>query len=154
MKRKLSYILTAAIVTGCIFQSVGMVCAEEAAETTEVAEEAETTDSDGDPAFLEEELGDGYQTINYGLGGKTLLNEGDDPYTVHEFYTLSQELQADIYIIMLGTNDSKPYNWDADLFKTEMELFVKTYQDLPNHPEIYLATPPRAFVVEGADEEG
>lgn len=103
------------------------------------------------PVFLEAELGEGYQVLNYGMGGRTLLKEGDDPYVEENFYEISHDVGADIYVIMLGTNDSKPYNWNADLYREELEAFVRSYMELSNGPKIYLMTPPRAFVVDGAE---
>lgn len=105
------------------------------------------------PVFLEAELGEDYQVLNYGMSGKTLLKEGDNPYTEAKFYDISHEAGADIYIIMLGTNDSKPYNWNAELYREELEAFVRSYMELPSNPQIYVMTPPRAFIVDGAEEE-
>ena len=106
------------------------------------------------PVLLEAELGENYQVLNYGFSGKTLLKEGDQPYTESKFYDISHEADADVYVIMLGTNDSKPYNWNAELYREELEKFVRSYMELPNEPQIYLMTPPRAFIVDGAEEEG
>ncbi|MBQ1493157.1 MAG: hypothetical protein IIZ39_14480 [Blautia sp.] len=104
------------------------------------------------PVLLGGELGDEYQVLNYGMSGKTLLKEGDDPYVEQDFYALSHDAAADIYVIVLGTNDSKPYNWNAENFKSQLTDFVKSYQDLENAPKIFLMTPPAAFVVDGAEE--
>ena len=105
------------------------------------------------PAFLEKELGEGYQVLNYGMGGRTLLKNGDDPYIEENFYEISHDSGADIFVIMLGTNDSKPYNWDAESYRAELADFARSYMELPNAPQVYLMTPPRAFVLDGAEEE-
>lgn len=104
------------------------------------------------PVFLEKQLGEEYQVLNYGMGGRTLLKDGDDPYVEENFYEISHESGADIFVIMLGTNDSKPYNWNAESYRTELEAFVRSYMELPNAPQIYLMTPPKAFVVDGAEK--
>ena len=106
------------------------------------------------PSLLQEKLGDEYQVLNYGMSGRTLLAEGDDPYTEENFYELSHEAAADIYVIMLGTNDSKPYNWNAEKYRSELTDFVKSYMSLENAPAVYVMTPPAAFVVDGADAVG
>ena len=36
----------------------------------------------------------------------------------------SVNADAEIYIIMIGTNDSKPYNWNTGDFKSELKNFV------------------------------
>ena len=59
------------------------------------------------PAQLQEFLGDEYHVSNFGHSGKTLSDNGDQPYTESEQYSLSQSYGADVLIIMLGTNDSK-----------------------------------------------
>lgn len=57
----------------------------------------------------------------------------------------SIKANAEIYIIMLGTNDSKSYNWNTGDFKYELKDFVQTYIDLESEPTVYLATPPSVF---------
>ena len=97
------------------------------------------------PSWLERIMGDGYQSLNYGVSEKTLLKEADAPYTSHYMYEESLKANAEIYIIMLGTNDSKPYNWNTGDFRSELKEFVQTYLDLESHPTVCLATPPRVF---------
>ena len=60
-------------------------------------------------------------------------------------YEESIAANADVYILMLGTNDSKPSNWISGDFKAELKEFAKTYLDLSNKPTVFLATPPKAF---------
>ena len=55
--------------------------------------------------FLQQKLGDDYQVLNYGISGRTLQNEGDYPYRKEKFYRITHKIQAEIYIIMLVTND-------------------------------------------------
>jgi len=97
------------------------------------------------PAYIERMMGDGYQALNYGVSGKTLMKEGDEPYTAHYMYDESINANADTYVIMLGSNDSKPQNWNTGNFHSELKAFAQTYIDLESHPEVFLATPPRAF---------
>ena len=97
------------------------------------------------PAYIERMMGDGYQALNYGVSGKTLMKEGDEPYTAHYMYDESVNANADTYVIMLGSNDSKPQNWNTGDFHSELRAFVQTYIDLESHPKVFLATPPRAF---------
>ena len=97
------------------------------------------------PALLERLLGDGYQVLNYGMSGRTLLAEGDAPYASEAFTALSLASGAEAFLILLGTNDSKLRNWHGSLFQQELEAFVRAYRDLPQRPRILLATPPKAF---------
>lgn len=97
------------------------------------------------PAYIERMMGDGYQALNYGVSGKTLMKEGDEPYTAHYMYDESINANADTYVIMLGSNDSKPQNWNTGDFHSELKDFAQAYIDLESHPKVFLATPPRAF---------
>lgn len=97
------------------------------------------------PACLQRELGSAYHVQNYGLNGKTLLKSGNEPYCEKDFYRISHEQVADIYLIMLGTNDSKGFNWNREAYIREMTDFVKSYQRLEGAPRVYLLTPPDCF---------
>ena len=95
--------------------------------------------------FLNQILGDGVQVINYGISGRTLQDEGDYPYKRDKFYNISLRCGAEIYLIMLGTNDAKPYNWDKERYRRELKAFVSEYSALSHHPSVILMTPPQCF---------
>ena len=78
------------------------------------------------PAYLQKLVSDECQVLNYGISGRTLLDEGDMPYTKEKQFNASLDVKADIYIIMLGTNDSKPHNWNkaGNKFKEELIEFL------------------------------
>ena len=95
--------------------------------------------------FLNELLGEEYQVINYGISGRTLQDEGDYPYKKDKFYQISLHCGAEIYLIMLGTNDAKPYNWDRERYRRELASFVEEYRALPQKPRVLLMTPPRCY---------
>lgn len=95
--------------------------------------------------FLNEKLGDRYQVLNYGISARTLQDEGDYPYTADKFYKISKDNRIDTYLIMLGTNDAKPYNFNEDRYKKELHAFVKEYKELPWHPQVILMSVPQVF---------
>ena len=95
--------------------------------------------------YLNELLGDDFQVLNYGINARTLQNEGDYPYTADKYYKISQDVKADTYLIMLGTNDAKPYNWNEKRFENELLFFVRSYTDLPHKPRVILMTPPQCY---------
>ena len=97
------------------------------------------------PAYLQENLGEKYQVLNYGLSGRTLMDEGDVPYRSEKLYQKSLDAKADIYLLMLGTNDAKDYQWDEDAYAKEIKDFVEAYQTAAPQAKIYLMQPPRAF---------
>ena len=99
--------------------------------------------------MLNEIIGDEYQVINYGASGRTLQKEGDYPYTADLIYQYSLKCHAETYLIMLGTNDAKRFNWNRERFAEQYPQFVHSYLNLGNQPEVILMIPPCVF----ADEE-
>ncbi len=95
--------------------------------------------------YLNQKLGDEYQVLNYGINARTLQKEGDYPYINDKFYRESKRGCADIYLIMLGTNDAKPYNWNAGRFEQQLDSFCDEYIRLKHHPRVILMTPPHCF---------
>ena len=89
------------------------------------------------------------QVLNYGLSGRTLLDTGDFPYTDSRFFALSHEVGPQVVLIMLGSNDAKPQNWNAERYEAQLRDVVDSYTGLPGHPEVYLLTPPAAFANTG-----
>ena len=75
------------------------------------------------PAILQEKLGSRYRVRNYGLRGRTLLDYGNFPYKEEPEYKETLKEKADIYIIMLGTNDSKVRNWNTEDYKEQFPFF-------------------------------
>ncbi|MBQ8383050.1 MAG: hypothetical protein IJX47_07605 [Clostridia bacterium] len=83
------------------------------------------------PAILQRILWKDYIVINYGVSGKTMREDLTDAYIKTNAYTgmLRNAKQADITLIMLGTNDSnRDQNWnDASSAKYE-----EAYRNLLN----------------------
>ena len=83
--------------------------------------------------------------VNYGLPNRTLLSSGNMPYTKEGHYEKSLAEDADIVIIMLGSNDSKGINWDAAKFEEEYEALLRAYLEMESAPTVYVARPPRLY---------
>ena len=98
----------------------------------------------GYPALLQQKLGEQYWVKNFGVGGRTLLNKGDRPYMNEKAWEDAVAFQPDIAIIKLGTNDTKPQNWQyGDEFKKDMEQMIAKLN--PKRTKIILCTPLPAF---------
>jgi len=100
------------------------------------------------PAKLQKLLGTGYSVQNFGVSGTTLLRNGDFPYWNSSAYTPSHgnPTSPDIVIIMLGSNDSKPWNWVYGTnYVTNYTDLIATYANLPTHPRVLICTPPPVF---------
>ncbi len=94
------------------------------------------------PAQLGELLGEGYEVKNYGNGGTTMLDDGDKPYKNQKSFTDAVNYAADIYVIKLGTNDSKPQNWaKKDGFAASTKSLVEAFLKANPKAKIYLCYP-------------
>lgn len=118
---------------------------------------AETRKTDCWEAKLEKLLGGSYQVLNYGVSGATLQNEGDQPYwnmperSQQGYPEAALALNPEIVIFMLGTNDTKPYNWNRGRFEAQLDQRVKEIKAVPSVKRLILMCPPYACPVEGAD---
>lgn len=116
----------------------------------------------GYPALLQQMLGDNYWVKNFGVSARTLLNKGDNPYMNEMAWKDAVAFNPDIVIIKLGTNDSKPQNWQYGAeFKNDLKQMITTLRPdlaqpqkkkgkkskniLPAKPQIILCTPIPAF---------
>ena len=116
----------------------------------------------GYPALLQKKLGDGYWVKNFGVSSRTLLNKGDFPYMNEMAWKDALAFKPDIVVIKLGTNDSKPQNWQHSAeFKHDMLQLITSLR--PNivpqskkkarkkavtdtgSPKIFICTPIPAF---------
>ena len=100
----------------------------------------------GYPAQLQQLLGNDYHVKNFGVSGRTMLNKGDLPYQNELAWRDALAFRPDIVIIKLGTNDSKPENWQYNKgFKDDLQQMVDALQANKNNPRIFLCTPIPAF---------
>ena len=98
-----------------------------------------------------------FEVQGFGVNGATALAAGIDNDTSEKGYVLQPEYDEslayapDIVVIMLGTNDSKPFNWEmpdnanAAQFRTDLTALVNSYKALKSKPRVFLALPPTAF---------
>lgn len=98
------------------------------------------------PAQLQDMLGAGYVVHNYGVSGRTLLKKGDYPYWNEKAFQQARDWQPNIVVIMLGTNDTKPWNWKyGAAFGTDYRDLLEVFRQLPSHPVIWAALPVPVF---------
>lgn len=116
-----------------------------------------TRKSDCWEAKLEQLLGGAYQVLNYGISGATLQNEGDCPYwnmqekALRGFPEAALALNPEIILMMLGTNDSKPYNWNRERYEAQLDQRVKEIKANPAVKRLILLCPPYACPADGSD---
>lgn len=95
------------------------------------------------PGRLEQLLGEQYQVLNYGVNRRALQRAADLPYDATPFAAASVGADAQIVLIMLGSNDARGENWDAARFEFELAAFVERYR--ARGATVYLLTPPIAY---------
>lgn len=100
-------------------------------------------DVNGYPAQLQRKLGGGYAVRNFGVSGRTMLNNGDRPYMKEGAWREAKEFMPDVVVIKLGTNDSKPVNWDkhGKDFGKDLQQMIDELKALKSKPMIYLCCP-------------
>ena len=100
-------------------------------------------------------LGNGVEVKNFGRSGATMLGEGygDLPYNEQTEFTSATSFVTNAgpnavvsVVIVLGANDSKPFNWDepqnnAQQFKTDYLAMVDHFRNLPTKPTVYVGLP-------------
>ncbi|UJP66176.1 GDSL-type esterase/lipase family protein [Mongoliitalea daihaiensis] len=87
------------------------------------------THEDSYPMQLQVMLGDNYLVQNFGVSGRTLLKKGDFPYWNEPEMERVKDFQPDILLVKLGTNDSKPQNWQyKDEFKQDYLDLIKEFK--------------------------
>ncbi|MGN1194669.1 MAG: GDSL-type esterase/lipase family protein [Acutalibacteraceae bacterium] len=102
------------------------------------------------PVVLGNLLGDGYCVNNFGYIGRTAQTDADKPFTEEKLYQKSLDYNPDIVVLMLGSNDSKPYNWKGiDNFKQAYGKIIDSYINLESKPTVYIVTPPPVFPYKG-----
>jgi acyl-CoA thioesterase-1 len=99
------------------------------------------------PLQLGEILGDAYEVKNFGVSGRTLLKRGDFPFWNEPQFEEAKAYTADILLIKLGTNDTKPQNWKYkdDFKKDYIALINEMRKAMPEGGQIYLINPVPVF---------
>lgn len=99
------------------------------------------------PVVLGRILGAAYRTLNCGHSGATMLKKGDLPYWKQPEYRKAIAFHPNIVVIMLGTNDTKPWNWSkhGSAFVANTEAMIQVFKSLPTHPKVYICLPPKVL---------
>jgi len=94
------------------------------------------------PVVLGRMLGARYEVRNFGVSGATLLKQGDHPWWKTKAFADATAYAPDVVIIKLGTNDSKPQNWEhKGAFASDARALVEHFRALPSRPLVYLCLP-------------
>jgi acyl-CoA thioesterase I len=97
------------------------------------------------PVLLDRILGNGFTVLNSGRSATTLRKGGDFPFWISKEFSNVFAFEPDIITIKLGTNDTKPYNWNAELFEKDYQSLIDTFSTMPGKPKLYLCLPVPVF---------
>ena len=81
------------------------------------------------------------QVLNLGVCAATANDSADFPYREHGFLSLARK--AELALVMLGTNDTKPCNWDAARYEQGLLRMLEELRASGCRPVLLL--PPKAF---------
>jgi lysophospholipase L1-like esterase len=99
------------------------------------------------PSVLQDLLGSDFKVGNFGDSGTTVQASGDQPWRAQVAHSQYLAFTPNIVVIMLGTNDAKPYNWSKARFVNDYHALIAEFRRLG--AEVYVATPP-AVIPPGA----
>jgi acyl-CoA thioesterase I len=93
------------------------------------------------PSVLDSILGPKYDVLNSGRSATTLQKEGNFPFWISKEFSNVFEFKPDIITIKLGTNDTKPENWNPGRFEKDYQSLIDTLLTIDSKPVIYLCLP-------------
>lgn len=103
-----------------------------------------TRKRDAWPYVLGRQLGQEYQVVNYGISGATMQKVSDKPYRP-DFFRAVETMETEAILLMLGTNDTKPYNWNPKEFEAS---YAETIERLKTcTKKLFIMAPPWAFAL-------
>ena len=103
------------------------------------------------PAQLQTLLGEGWDVRNFGHNARTALDEGKEwngqggmGYRKSPEFAKAKDAKPDVVLFMLGTNDSKPVNWDGkgDDVKRDYAKLVDDFLALAPAPVVVVGASP------------
>lgn len=101
------------------------------------------------PGKLQQLLGENYEVKNYGVGGCTMLRNGDHPYWETKEYKEALNSNPDIVFIDLGGNDSKLVNRKyLKEITADCRDMVIAFRNLPSQPRVIIMLPVVSFVTD------
>ncbi|MGC8802543.1 MAG: GDSL-type esterase/lipase family protein [Bacteroidales bacterium] len=99
--------------------------------------------------LLASKYGDTCEVRNFAVSGRTMLRKGDFPIWNELDFRRALNYAPDILFVLLGTNDSKPQNWDTygNEFLTDYRAMLDTFRWRNPHVKFIVCLPPPAFDV-------
>ncbi len=98
-------------------------------------------------AMLQEKFGDTCIVANYGISSRTMLKKGDYPFWNDKQFKDCWLFAPEILFICLGTNDSKPQNWDlyGNEYYNDYKSMIDTFRLRNPFTRFMVCYPPPAY---------
>jgi lysophospholipase L1-like esterase len=98
-------------------------------------------------AMLQEKYGDTCIVVNYGISSRTMLKQGDYPFWNDKQFTDCWLFAPEILFICLGTNDTKPQNWDlhGNEYYDDYKSMIDTFRLRNPFTKFIVCYPPPAY---------
>lgn len=139
MKRiQLLTIISIIIITSCSTKPQMVVCV---GDSITAGSKHKWQSETAYPKVLDNLLGEDYAVVNCGRSGTTALKKSNFTYWKCNEFSNVFAVNPDIITIKLGTNDSKPGNWDAERYKKDYQSLIDTFMTIQPQPQIYLCLP-------------
>jgi lysophospholipase L1-like esterase len=101
-----------------------------------------TSYTNGYPYRLAARLGPAFLIENDGINSMQVIKSGNHPYWTQARLPQAFAFQPDIVTVKLGTNDSKPINWDDSVsFVKDYTAFIDTLKGMNSHPQVWSMLP-------------
>ena len=104
-----------------------------------------TREKDAWPFVLGRLMPAGTEVLNFGLNAATMQDAGDFPYCAQPVCKEALGSGADTFLLMLGTNDTKYHNWNAERYMHDYRNFADRILALPSTKKLVLMVPPKVF---------
>lgn len=145
MKKITLMFLAVLFLSGCSNKILRVACiGDSITEGAGLVKQSETSY----PVILDSLLGPKYSVLNCGRSATTLQQKGDFPYWISKEFSNVFVFRPNIIIVKLGTNDTKPQNWNDKNFENDYQTLIDTLKTISTNPKIYLCLPVPVFKTE------
>ena len=145
MKKIIPLFLTILLLSGCSEKILKIACVGDSiTEGAGLAKQSETSY----PVMLDSILGRKYDVLNCGRSATTLQKKGDFPYWISKEFSNIFVFKPNIVVVKLGTNDTKPQNWNSANFEQDYQSLLDTLNTISTSPRIYLCLPVPVYKTE------
>lgn len=145
MNKAIVFLLAAILLNSCSDKVIRVACVGDSiTEGAGLTKQSETAY----PVVLNKLLGPNYAVLNSGRSATTLQKLGDFPYWICKEFSNTFAYKPNIIVIKLGTNDTKPQNWDPTNFEKDYQALLDTFKTIKPTPTLFICLPVPVYQTE------